>query len=342
MCQGLPVSITDPEGDPFSVISKQWLSVAGASMVLALGVAACGDDDDSGSSSGGDTPSGLSGNITIDGSSTVQPFAEAAAELFKEENPDVNVTVGAAGTSGGFEKFCAGETDISNASREIEPEEVDLCEKDGVAYSGFQVANDGISIDSNPALEISCLTTDQLAQLWTDDSVTNYSELGEDADTGEPLPDAEVSLYGPGTDSGTFDYFTDTINGEEGVSRKQYQPSEDDNVLVQGVAGDQDGSAYFGFSYYEQNADQLNLISVDDGNGCVAPSAETIQSGDYSPLARPLFMYPSDEALQRPEVAGFVQFVADNYETIAEQSLIVPMDETQGSETQAAVAKAVG
>ena len=324
------------------MISKQWLFAAGASAVLALGVTACGDDDSSDDSSGGSSASGLSGSITIDGSSTVQPFAEAAAELFNEDNPDVNITVGAAGTSGGFEKFCAGETDISDASRPIEPEEVDACKEGGVSYTDFQVANDGISVVTNPSLEISCLTTDQLKQLWADDKVTNYSDLGDDADTGEPLPDAQVSLYGPGTDSGTFDYFTDTINGEEGVSRKDYQPSEDDNVLVQGVSGDENGLGYFGFSYYEQNQDTLNLVSVDGGDGCVAPSAETIQDGSYTPLSRPIFMYPSEEALQRPEVAGFVQFVADNYADIADAALIVPMDDQQGSEAQAAVAKAVG
>jgi phosphate transport system substrate-binding protein len=321
---------------------KKWLLAVSAGVVLALGVAACGDDDDSEGDSGGDTATGLSGSISIDGSSTVQPFAEAAAELFNEENPDVNVTVGAAGTSGGFEKFCAGETDISDASRPIEPEEEKLCKDGGVEYTEVQVANDGISVVSNPALEISCLTTDQLKQLWETDEVTNYSELGEDADTGEPLPDAEVSLYGPGTDSGTFDYFTDVINGEEGVSRKEYQASEDDNVLVQGVTGDQGGSGYFGFSYYEQNADALNLISVDEGSGCVAPSAETIQDGSYSPLARPIFMYPSAEAMSRPEVAGFMQYVVDNYDSIAEAALIVPMAEDQASEAQAAVEGATG
>jgi phosphate transport system substrate-binding protein len=326
------------------VISKKWLSVAGASLALVLGVAACGDDDDDSTASGGggETPSGLSGSITIDGSSTVQPFAEAAAELFNEENPDVDVTVGAAGTSGGFEKFCAGETDISDASRPIEPEEVDACKKDGIAYSEFQVANDGISVVTNPALEISCLSTDQLKELWSTDAITNYSELGNDADSDQPLPDSEASLYGPGTDSGTFDYFTDTINGEEGVSRKDYQPSEDDNVLVQGVAGDQNALGYFGFSYYEQNVDQLNLVSVDDGKGCVAPSVETIQDGSYSPLSRPLFMYPSTEAVAKPEVAAFVQFVSDNYDTIAEAALIVPMSDEQASESAAAVSKAVG
>ncbi len=323
--------------------SKNWLLAVGSSAVLAVGVAACGSDDSGGdTSSGGDTASGLSGKITIDGSSTVQPFAEAAAELFNQDNPDVEITVGAAGTSGGFEKFCAGETDISDASRPIEPEEVDACKQGGVSYSDFQVANDGIAIVTNPALEISCLTTDQLAKLWTDDSVTNYSQLGNDADTGDPLPDAEVSLYGPGTDSGTFDYFTDAINGEEDLSRKDYQPSEDDNVLVQGVEGDENGLGYFGFSYYEQSQDQLNLVSVDDGNGCVAPSSETIQDGSYSPLSRPLFMYPSTDALQRSEVSAFVQYVGDNYNQIAESALIVPMDDQQAAKAQAAVAKAVG
>ncbi len=226
------------------MISKKWLLAVGCSGLLAFGVAACGDDDDDDSGSDGGTAiEGTSGTIAIDGSSTVQPFAEAAAELFAENNPDTSITVGAAGTGGGFEKFCAGETDISDASRPIDAkEEVPVCKENGIEYTEIQVANDGIAIATNPAVEISCLTTDQLKQLWVDDSVTNYSELGEDADTGEPLPDVEVSLYGPGTDSGTFDYFTDVINGEEGVSRKEYQPSEDDNQLVTGVAGDEGGA----------------------------------------------------------------------------------------------------
>jgi phosphate transport system substrate-binding protein len=324
------------------VIRKKWLLAVSAGLVLALGVAACGGDDDDDSSSDGDSASGLSGSISIDGSSTVQPFAEAAAELFNEENSDVNITVGAAGTSGGFEKFCAGETDISDASRSIEPEEVKVCKDGGVQYTEIQVANDGISVVTNPALEISCLSTDQLKQLWIDDKVTNYSELGDDADSGEALPDAEVSLYGPGTDSGTFDYFTDTINGEEGLSRKDYQASEDDNVLVQGVEGDESGLGYFGFSYYEQNMDALNLVSVDSGDGCVAPSTETIQDGSYAPLSRPLFMYPSEEALAKPEVTAFVQYVADNYDSIAEAALTVPMSSDQASKAQSAVEQATG
>jgi len=325
------------------VITNKWLILACALGLLGLALGACGADEESSTGGGsGDGASGLSGTIAIDGSSTVQPFAQAAAELFGEDNPDVKITVGAAGTSGGFERFCAGETDISDASRPIEPEEEDLCKKDGVTYTEVQVANDGISVVTNPSLAITCLGVDQLEQLWIDDEVTNYSELGDDADSGEAIADAEVSLYGPGTDSGTFDYFTDAINGEEGVSRKHYQASEDDNVLVQGVEGDQNGLGYFGFSYYEQNADGLNLVSVDDGNGCVAPSAETIQDGSYSPLSRPLFMYPSGEAIKKPEVAGFMQYVVDNYSEIAEAALIVPMDDSQAEKAKSAVEGATG
>jgi phosphate transport system substrate-binding protein len=309
--------------------------------VFALGVAACGDDEES-STADVEAPTDLSGSIAIDGSSTVQPFAEAAAELVAEGSPDLEVTVGAAGTSGGFEKFCAGEIDISDASRPIEPEEEKLCSEGGVEYSEVQVANDGIAVVTNPALEISCLTTDQLAELWSDDSITNYSELGEDAETGEPLPDVDISLYGAGTDSGTFDYFTEEINGEEGKSREDYQASEDDNVLVEGISGDDAALGYFGFSYYEQNQDSLNIVKVDSGDGCVEPTVETIQAGEYTPLARPLYMYPSNEALGKPEVEGFMQFVVDNYEGIADAALIVPMDETQAEEAQSNLESALG
>jgi phosphate transport system substrate-binding protein len=319
---------------------KKILTLA-ACGALAVGAAACGNDnDDSGNGGGGGD---LSGNIKIDGSSTVAPFAQAAQENFQAENPGVKITVGTSGTGGGFEKFCAGETDISDASRPIEPEEEKLCQEGGVEYTEVQVANDGIAIATNPAVEISCLTVDQLAQLWEPDSeITNYSQLGDDAETGEALPDVDVSLYGPGTDSGTFDYFTEEIVGEEGASRDDYQPSEDDNVLVQGVAGDSAGLAYFGFSYYEQNQDQLNLVSVDDGDGCVAPDATTIQDGSYSPLARPLFMYPAAKALERPEVEGFMNYVVDNYTEIAEAAVIVPMDETQASEARTALDEGLG
>jgi phosphate transport system substrate-binding protein len=316
------------------VISRKSILAVSACSLLAIGLAACG------SSGGG---GGLSGSIRADGSSTVFPFAQAAAELFGQDNPDVKITIGEAGTSGGFEKFCAGETDISNASRAIEPPEVTACKKGGVAYNEIQVANDGVSITTNPALDIHCLTTDQLKQLWDKGStVDNYSKLGKDAETGKPLPDAPVSLYGPGTDSGTFDFFTSEINGVEDQSRDDYQPSEDDNVLVEGVAGDESGLGYFGYSYYASNQDKLNLVSVDAGKGCVAPSPETIQSGEYAPLSRALFMYPKADSLTRPEVKGYLQYVVDNYDQIAQQSQIVPMDPKQAADAKSALTKAIG
>ena len=300
--------------------------------VLALGAAACGsDDDDDGGGGGGGGD--LSGNIRIDGSSTVAPFAQAAAEEFQAQNPDVKITVGTSGTGGGFEKFCAGETDISDASRPIkDDEEVPICKKNNVTYKEVQVANDGIAVVTNPELKVDCLTTEQLKKLWNEGSkVTKLSEIDP------KLPDTELSLFGPGTDSGTFDFFTDEINGEEGVSRKEYQPSEDDNVLVQGVSGEAGGLGYFGFSYYEQNQDKLNLVGVDAGSGCVKPSTEAIQSGDYKPLSRPLFMYPSEKALKKPEVKAFMDYVVENYQPIAEASQIVPMNQNQADQAKTAL-----
>jgi phosphate transport system substrate-binding protein len=300
---------------------------------LAMGAAACGNDDNESNASSGSSGGDLSGSIKIDGSSTVAPFAQAAQEAFQGENPDVKITVGTSGTGGGFEKFCAGETDISNASRPIKAdEEAPLCKKAGVDYTELQVANDGIAVVTNPELKVDCLTSDQLKQLWNQGSkVKNLSEIDP------KLPDTELSLFGPGTDSGTFDFFTDVINGEEGVSREDYQPSEDDNVLVQGVTGEPGGLGYFGHSYYEQNQDKLNLVKVDGGDGCVEPTTETIQSGEYKPLSRPLFMYPSAKALKRPEVKAFLDYIEDNYEAIAEASQIVPMSAEQADKSKAAL-----
>jgi phosphate transport system substrate-binding protein len=302
--------------------------------VLALGVAACGDDDDDGGGGGGGGSGDLSGTIRIDGSSTVGPFAQAAAEEFQGQNPGVKVTVGTSGTGGGFEKFCAGETDISDASRPIdEEEEVPICEKNNVTYKEVQVANDGISITTNKNLTVDCMTVEQLKELWQQGSkVNSLSQIDPQ------FPDTQLELFGPGTDSGTFEFFTEEINGEEGNTRKDYQPSEDDNVLVQGVEGSDGGLGYFGFSYYEQNRDNLNLVSVNDGSGCVAPSQESISSGEYKPLSRPLFMYPSQKALnQKPEVKAFMDYVVENYQSIAEASQIVPMSQQQASKASSAL-----
>jgi len=310
------------------------LAVSGA---LALGAAACGDDDDGNDAAASNGGGKLSGKIAIDGSSTVGPFAEAAAELFQEENPDVQVTVGISGTGGGFEKFCAGETDISDASRPIKPdEEAPVCDKAGVKYTEVQVANDGIAVASSKELAVDCLTTDQLEKIWN-----KGSKVKSLADVDGNLPDTELSLYGPGTDSGTFDFFTEKINGEEGVSREDYEPSEDDNQLVTGVAGDKGGLGYFGFSYYEGAADKLNLVGVDDGSGnCVKPSNETIQDGSYKPLSRPLFMYPSAKAMKRPEVKAFMEFVVAQAPAIAEASKIVPLTNEQTTTAKDELAKA--
>jgi phosphate transport system substrate-binding protein len=306
------------------------LLLLAAAALLAFGVAACGGGEN-GSGSGS-----LSGTIAIDGSSTVFPFAQAAAEQFQGQNPNVKITVGESGTGGGFEKFCAGETDISNASRPIKAdEEAPVCTKAGISYRELHVANDGIAVVTNKDLKLDCLTTDQLKDLWNSKSdVKQYSDIDP------KLPAEEVSLFGPGTDSGTFDFFTDEINGEEGDSRKDYQPSEDDNVLVEGVAGEKNGLGYFGFSYYEQNTDKLNLVGVDSGDGCLKPSKQAIQDGSYKPLARPLFMYPSDKALAKPEVAAFVRYVVDNYDQIAEAAQFVALTDEQVAKAKAKLEKA--
>src|SRR3954451_17400237 len=313
---------------------KRILISMAACGALALGATACGGDDDNGGGNGtASTGGNLSGTIKIDGSSTVAPFAQAAQEAFQGENPNVKITVGTSGTGGGFEKFCAGETDISDASRPIKPdEEAPVCKKAGISYKQIQVANDGIAVVTNPALKVDCLTTDQLKKLCNEGSkVKSLSEIDP------KLPDTQLKLFGSGTDSGTFDFFTEQINGEEGVSRDDYSPSEDDNVLVQGVAGEPGGLGYFGHSYYEQNKDKLNLVKVDGGGGCVEPTTETIQSGEYKPLSRPLFMYPSTKALKRPEVEAFLQYVNDNYQAIADASQIVAMDPDQAAKAKAAL-----
>ncbi|HET9739536.1 MAG TPA: PstS family phosphate ABC transporter substrate-binding protein [Solirubrobacteraceae bacterium] len=315
---------------------KRLLPVLALVASLAFVVAACGsDDNESGAATGGESSSeGLSGSIRIDGSSTVLPFAEAAGELFNEENPDVKITVGSSGTGGGFEKFCAGETDISDASRPIkDDEEAPICKKNGVGYQEIQVANDGIAVVTNPNLKVDCLTVDQLKKVWEP-----KSKVGSLADVESSLPDTKLALFGPGTDSGTFDFFTDEINGEEGASREDYQASEDDNQLVTGVEGSEGGLGYFGFSYYEQQQDRLNLVGVgESADSCVKPSKETIQDGSYTPLSRPLFMYPSDKALARPEVKAFMDFTVENQQAIAEASQIVPLTEEQASEAQTAL-----
>jgi phosphate transport system substrate-binding protein len=317
------------------VTSSKWLMVIASAAVLALGVAACGSSDDEASGSGsGD----LSGSIRIDGSSTVAPLTEAIAEEFQAENPDVKVTVGTAGTGGGFEKFCAGETDISDASRAIEPEEEEACKKGGIGYEDVHVATDALTVMINNENPVTCLTVDQLSAVWGPDSkLSNWNEipgLKEEFDE-------ELALFGPGTDSGTFDYFTEEINGEEGATRKDYNNvGENDNATVTGVEGAPGGMGYAGFSYYTENEGKLKALEVDDGKGCVPPSVETAQDGSYTPLSRPLLIYPSDAALKKPEVKAFVDYYLDNVNDIAEAVGFIPLTEEQLEESKAAAEKA--
>jgi phosphate transport system substrate-binding protein len=318
------------------VTSSKWLAVFGAAVILALGVAACGSDEEtaSGNSGGGGD---LSGSIRIDGSSTVAPLTEAVAEGFMAENSGVRITVGTSGTGGGFEKFCAGETDISDASRQIEPEEIEACEEGGVGYKDVHVATDALTVMINNENPVSCLTVDQLAAIWGPDSeIGNWSEI---PDLNEEF-DEELALYGPGTDSGTFDYFTESINGEEGVSRKDYNNvGEDDNATVKGVEGSPGGIGYAGFSFYTENEGSLKALEVDNGKGCVPPSVETAQEGSYAPLSRPLFIYPSEQALQKPEVKAFIAYYLESVSSVAESLGFVPLTEEQLSESEAAAEK---
>jgi len=302
------------------------LAVCGA---LAFGAAACGgDDDDNGGGSSGGGGGDLSGTIRVDGSSTVGPLTEAVAEAFQQENPGVKVTVGTSGTGGGFEKFCAGETDISDASRPIkDDEEAPICKKNGVAYKDVHVATDALTVMVNSDNPVDCLTVDQLKAVWEPKSdLSNWSQIPDL----KPSFDASLKLFGPGTTSGTFDYFTESINGEEGESRKNYNNvGEDDNATVSGVAGDKGGMGYAGFSYYEENKDKLKALQIDGGKGCVAPSVETAQAGKYAPLSRPLFIYPSAKALKRPEVDAFLKYYLDNVNKATESLGFVPLTDQQ-------------
>jgi phosphate transport system substrate-binding protein len=291
--------------------SASALVLAGA---LALSAVACGGGDEGGG-----------GTVTADGSSTVGPFVTRAAEDFRSEDSSVKITVGISGTGGGFERFCRGETDISNASREISDEEAEICAENGVEYVQLEIANDALTNIVNPENDwATCLTTEELAKIWGPGSkVNNWSQVRDG------FPDVPLKLYGAGTDSGTFDYFTDVINGEAGASRSDYSATEDDNVTVQGVAGNTGGLGYLGYSYYEENADTLRAVEVDSGDGCVAPSAETVQDGTYTPLARPLFVYVKKSSLESEAVTAFVRFMLDNEATISEETQFVPLSEEQ-------------
>jgi phosphate transport system substrate-binding protein len=269
--------------------------------------------------------SALSGTVTADGSSTVGPYAIAAAEGFQQKNRGARVTVGISGTGGGFERFCRGETDLSNASRPMKNSEAIRCRDSGVKWVAFTVANDGISVvASKQNTWATCLTTAELKKIWdTGSKVSSWNDVRVG------FPDVPLKLFGPGTDSGTFDFFTEVINGKGGRSRSDYLATEDDNVIVSGVAGERGGLGYFGFSYYEENADKLKLIQVDNGSGCRAPSVAAVQKGQYKPLARPLFIYARRDSFRRPVVAGYIGYMFNNEKAIAKKSGYIALTDRQ-------------
>jgi phosphate transport system substrate-binding protein len=273
----------------------------------------------------GNSGGSVTGSVKVDGSSTVFPLTALAAEDFQNENSGIQVTVGSSGTGGGFEKFCRGETDANNASRPIKEEEATACKESGVEFVELMVATDALTVVVNKENDwVKCLTVDQLKAMWSaDSSVNNWNQIDPS------FPDQPLVLFGPGTDSGTFDYFTKEINGEEGASRTDFTPSEDDNVIVQGVSGSLGGLGYFGYTYFEENMDKLNAVQIDGGNGCVFPNTETARNGTYTPLARPLFVYPSVNALIRPEVEAFFQYYVDNNADIAKSALFIPLNNEQ-------------
>jgi phosphate transport system substrate-binding protein len=267
----------------------------------------------------------IRGTVTSDGSSTVGPLTQAAAEGFERKYRGTRVVVGISGTGGGFERFCKGETDLSNASRPIKLSEAADCQEAGVGYVQFLVANDGLSLVVNRSNTwANCLTTAELRKIWdTGSKVDNWRDVRPG------FPNVPLKLFGAGTDSGTFDFFTEKINGKGGRSRSDYSATEDDNVTVRGVAGERGALGYFGLSYYLENRSRLKLLAVNGGNGCVKPSTATVQNRTYKPLARGLFIYAKKKSFKRDVVAAFIRHIIVNEKSIAEKAKYVPLTKQQ-------------
>ena len=293
-------------------------------MVLSLVLAACNGDDDTDQ---------LSGAIEIDGSSTVEPITSAVAEEFKKLHNGVNPNVAVSGTGGGFKRFTVGDTAISNASRPLKSSEADAAAANGIEYVELLVAVDGLTVAVNPGNDFaSCLTVDELKAMWEPGStVNNWNQVRSS------FPDQKLTLYGPDTDSGTFDYFTEEIVGEAQASRADYSPNANDNILVQGVAGDKNSLGYFGFAYYLENQDRLNAVAIDGGNGCVNPTPETIKNGSYTPLSRPLFIYVNKAELAKPEVRAFVDFYLDNAAQLAAEVGYVALTDAEYDDSRSKI-----
>lgn len=295
-----------------------------ATSFFAIGCNGKTEEPSSGSGTGlsiSNEPSTLTGMISVDGSSTVLPILERMAEDFNRVHKDVKITVGSSGTGGGFKKFCKGEIDIADASRAIEKPEIEEASKHGIEFVEIPIAFDGLSVVVNPQNDFaSTLTVEELKKIWEPNS-----KVKKWSDVRAGFPAEDIKLYGPGTDSGTFDSFTKAIVGEEKSSRSDYQASEDDNTLVTGVAGDKFALGYFGYAYYDQNRDKLKVVGIDAGKGAVEPTPETIGNGTYLPLSRPLFIYVSTKAMARKEVKEFVNFILQTAPTVMGEVGYVPL-----------------
>jgi phosphate transport system substrate-binding protein len=306
------------------------------SLGLLLVVSACSQESQQDAANVGDTGATggapLTGTVALDGSSTVYPISEAVAEEFQTEAPDVRVTVGVSGTGGGFSKFIAGEIDINDASRPIKDSEKADALANGIEFLEIPVAYDGLSIVVNPSNTwVDHITVAELQLIWQPGSTVDSWD-----DVRPEWPAQPLRLYGAGTDSGTFDYFTEVINGEAGASRPDYTASEDDNVLVQGISGDENSLGFFGYAYYIANKDRLKLVPVDNGSGPVAPSPDTINNGTYAPLSRPIFIYVSKAGAAKPEVRSFVEFYLEIAPAMVTEVGYIPLPPASYQESKTA------
>lgn len=296
--------------------------------ILFMGViSACG-----GKKEASEDTKGLAGEVRIDGSSTVYPITEAIAEEFRAVQPNVKVTVGLSGTGGGFKKFTRGEIDMNNASRSIKQEEIDAATGSKIGYLELKIAYDGLTVVVNPENNfVNDMTVEELKMMWAPESqgkITKWSQVRNG------WPNEEFRLYGAGTESGTYDYFTEAVVGKSHSSRGDYTASEDDNVLVKGISSDKNGLAFFGYAYFEENAAKLKAVGIDDGKaengaGPIKPSIETVKNKSYAPLSRPLFIYVNSTAVMRPEVTEFVRFYLQNAATLAAEVGFIPMTEAE-------------